>query len=194
MGQPIAVVFGKARLDPGAPEYQEAMWLGAQLARRGYGLATGGYAGAMEACSKGAAQAGGLVIGVTCDQIERWRDVHPNRWVQRQIRVPTLSERMLKLIALGDLWIALPGGIGTLSEISLTWSLLQTGELASGPLILVGPLWQRTFEAFRRAAANYLEAQDAALLSHAQDVAGALDLLSSAYQINSKGEEKARHG
>ncbi len=193
MQRPVAVVFGKSRLEAGGPEYAQAEWLGAQLARRGFAVATGGYGGAMEACSKGAAEAGGVVLGVTCEQIERWRAVRPNRWVQRQIRVPSLQERMLRLVTMGDLWIALPGGIGTLSEISLTWSLLQTQELERRPLILVGEVWQRTFDAFRAAAGAYLDPQDVALLRHARDVEQALELLIE-IETHAKGEEKASHG
>ena len=66
---------------PGQPAYLEALHLGELLAKAGHEVVTGGYMGVMEAVSRGAAEAGGNVIGVTCKDIENWRPIDPNRWV-----------------------------------------------------------------------------------------------------------------
>ncbi len=66
-------VFGGAQPKEGTPAYEEARELGALLAQRGHAVLTGGYMGTMEAVSRGACEAGGHVIGVTCIDIEEWR-------------------------------------------------------------------------------------------------------------------------
>ncbi len=64
-------VFGGSAPQPGQPAYLEAQHLGEMLAKAGHEVVTGGYMGVMEAVSRGAAEAGGHVIGVTCKEIER---------------------------------------------------------------------------------------------------------------------------
>lgn len=144
MTQGIVTVFGGASPQPGSPAYQEAYTVGRLLAQAGYTVATGGYTGTMEAASRGAAEAGGHVIGVTCDALNAWepRTLRPNSWVREEIRLPTLRERLYHLVAFCDAAVALRGGIGTLSEVSLTWSLIEVGEIRPKPLILVGRVWR----------------------------------------------------
>ncbi|NPA06869.1 MAG: LOG family protein [Chloroflexi bacterium] len=145
------VVFGASAPKPGDPAYQRAYHLGQALARAGYIVITGGYIGTMEAVSRGAAEAGGHVIGVTCEQIERWRPVGPNRWLHEEWRTRTLLERLERMLTHGDAFLALPGGVGTLTEILLTWNHLLIRALPPRPLILIGQeladACQRTQEA-----------------------------------------------
>ena len=75
-------VFGGSQPREGTTAYEEARKLGELLAKQGHVVLTGGYIGTMEAVSRGAAEAGGHVIGVTCEEIERWRKVGGNRWVK----------------------------------------------------------------------------------------------------------------
>jgi len=91
-------VFGGAGPKPGDPAYLEALELGRELAQAGHSVLTGGYIGTMEAVSRGAAEAGGHVIGVTCDEIETWRAVSPNAWVQEEWRYPSLRQRLFALM------------------------------------------------------------------------------------------------
>ncbi len=141
-------VFGGASPLPGSSAYQEARLLGKLLAEAGCTVLTGGYIGTMEAVSCGAAEAGGHVIGITCDDIERWRPTKANRWVQEEIHFVTLNQRLMALIESCDAAIALPGGPGTLAEVSMRWNLLQTNGTHSRPLILVGKGWQAVIGQF----------------------------------------------
>ncbi len=160
----IVSVFGGAKPRPETPPYEEARRLGALLAQSGWAVATGGYSGVMEATSRGAAEAGGHVIGVTCEAIEQWRGLRANAWVKDEIKFPTLRQRLYHLVDFCDATVALPGGIGTLSEIALTWSLLQTGEIRPKPLIVVGRLWSETVSTFIREAEEYLHPGNAELI------------------------------
>lgn len=174
---PILTVFGGSAPQPRSKPYRQAARLGELAASAGWWVATGGYGGTMEAVSRGASEVGGEVLGVTCEQIESWRDVTPNRWVRREVRCETLRERLYRLIELGDALIALPGGVGTLSEVALSWSLLQTAELSPRPLVLVGDRWRRTVDAYREQSSGYLRGDDLELLAFAPGVEAAFDVV-----------------
>ncbi len=144
----IISVFGSSAPRPGSVAYEEAYTVGRLLAEAGYAVATGGYSGTMTAVSQGAAEAGGHVIGVTCVQIEQFRPLGPNGWVQEEIKYETLTDRLLHLVKNNEGMIVLPGGIGTLSEMALAWSFLQVGEIEPRPLALLGDLWRQTIRQF----------------------------------------------
>ena len=170
-------VFGGSQPKEGDSAYAEAMELGRLLVQRGHTVLTGGYIGTMEAVSRGASEAGGHVIGVTCEDIESWRNVAPNRWVKEEIRKKTLNERLQALIEGCDAAIALPGGPGTLTEISLMWNLMIVESRHRSPLILVGGGWQSTFDQFFTSFEPYMSAKQRELLQFAEDVDTAVKLL-----------------
>ena len=163
-------VFGGSKPQVGSPAYEEARKLGASLATAGYTVLTGGYIGTMEAVSRGASEAGGHVIGVTCEEIEAWRPVKANRWVAEEMRYPTVRQRLYALIDHCDAALALPGGIGTLAEIAVTWSQLQVGASEPRPLIVVGEGWEKTFSTFYQVLGEYIALSDRQWLRFAPDV------------------------
>lgn len=146
--QKIISVFGSSSPRPGSADYEAARTVGRLLAQAGFAVQTGSYAGVMAAASQGASEAGGHVIGVGCIQIEQYRPIPPNEWVKEQITHATLRERLFYLVDRCDGAIIMPGGIGTLSELALMWSFVQTGEISPRPIVAVGGLWQRTLAAF----------------------------------------------
>jgi len=140
-------VFGSSRRDENSPFWAEAYELGRVLATAGYTVLSGGYGGSMGAVSRGAAECGGQVIGVTCATF----DPAPcNEWLTEEVKAPTLMARLATMIERADGFVALRGGIGTLSEITLVWSLLQTRELRGKALVLLGADWRALFDAFRQ--------------------------------------------
>jgi hypothetical protein len=141
-------VFGGSNTSPGEPVYESARRLGEGLAKAGHVVISGGYIGVMEGVSRGAAESGGHVIGVTCEQIENWRPVRVNPWVTEEIRCADLPQRMSLMMNSCQAALVMPGGPGTLSEVSMMWDLLLTNSIPPKPLILVGEGWQRTFETF----------------------------------------------
>lgn len=148
--QRVISVFGSATPTEDMIPYQDARAIGRLLAEAGYAVATGGYSGTMSAVSQGAAEVGGHVIGVTSAQIERYRPLGPNQWVTEEIKYDSLRDRLLHLVTVNDGMVVLPGGIGTLSEFSLAWSLIQVGEISPRPLILFGDIWPAVIKAFVR--------------------------------------------
>jgi uncharacterized protein (TIGR00730 family) len=136
-------VFGSSQVLPDDVVYQDAVRLGRLLAEAGYTLYTGGYSGVMEAVSRGAVEAGGRAVGVT---VSSWAArIQPNQWVGEEIAMPDLFQRISRLTAT-DAYVAMPGGLGTLGEVALTWNLFQTHSIPRRPLVLVGSAWRDALE------------------------------------------------
>ena len=172
-------IFGGAQPQPGTSPYEQAYRLGKMLAERGHVVLTGGYIGTMEAVSRGANEVGGHVIGVTCEDIESWRKISANTWVKEERRKKTLFERLEGLITGCDAAIALPGGPGTLTEISLMWNLMIVESLPRRPLILVGDGWQSVFDQFSKSFYTYTSSSAQELLLFAKDVETAVNIVES---------------
>ena len=144
-GVPIVGVYGSARLPETDEHYQYAVAVGRALAGEGFIVATGGYAGVMEAVSKGARDVGGEVIGYT---VTSWDGLPANRYVTEEQDSKDLFERLRKFSEV-DLLIALDGGLGTLAEVVVSWNLLQVGSDAR-PLLMVGEQWQALHDYVRK--------------------------------------------
>ena len=172
-------VFGSSQPREDDTVYLEAMELGRLLAQRGHTVLTGGYIGTMEAVSRGAKDAGGHVIGVTCEDIETWRKVKANSWVMEEIKKKTLEERLHTLIHESDAALALPGGPGTLAEVSLMWNLMVVESLHRRPLILIGDGWQSVFDQFFKGLNAYIPAHQREILRFAKDAHTAVEMLES---------------
>ena len=142
--QKIVTVFGTNKAVAGNAVFALAESLGRLLAENGFTLANGGYGGTMLAAGKGAAAAGGCVIGVTCTAFKRGR---ANEYVTKEISTDCLSERLAKLIELGDAYIVLPGGTGTLLELADVWEHKNKGFAgADKPIIMIGTFWEPLVE------------------------------------------------
>ena len=136
--QKVISVFGSSRCGESDDDYRIAMELGGALARAGFAVASGGYGGAMEAVSRGAAEAGGRVIGVVASAFSS----KANRWVGETIVVPKWEDRLWKLISLGDGYVALPGGTGTLVELAVAWEMIHKCVMPAKPLVALGEFWR----------------------------------------------------
>jgi uncharacterized protein (TIGR00730 family) len=166
-------VFGGSKPKSDEPAYIQALELGTLLGSASYTVLTGGYIGTMEAVSRGAAENGGYVIGVTCDEIEKWRPVGPNQWIQEEIRYSTLRQRLLALIDGCDAALALPGGVGTLTELAMMWNQLLTLTIPKKPLILIGSEWQTVINSLYNLLGEYIPQRHRDYISFAPDVCSA---------------------
>ena len=135
----IITIFGGSKCGPGSPEYQEALAIGRRLAEAGFTICTGGYLGVMEAASKGAREVGGRVLGIVMNQFKS----EPNRFLTDKVATDHFYDRLQNLITRSVGFIAMRGGMGTVTEISLVWNKLQTGVLERRPLVLVGDCWPK---------------------------------------------------
>ncbi len=135
------------------------------------------YTGTMEAVSRGAAEAGGHVVGITTEEIESWRPGAANSFVLEERSYKTLKARLYALIDACDAAMALPGGIGTLTEISAMWSQMQVSALPARPLILIGPGWKTVMDSFFEQFPSYVPEEHRPLLSYAKTVEAAAEML-----------------
>jgi len=170
----IIGVYGSAATPADSPDYAEARQIGRALGAAGYAVMTGGYGGTMGAVSQGAAEAGGRVIGVTVGMF-RERGLIPNPFLHEEVHLPTLAERLNYLIVKPDAYIMLKGGVGTLSELALAWSLQQVREVPVRPLLLVGPQWHTFAAHFAEfSTIDPRDMQYLTLVDNAEDVVPAL--------------------
>ena len=136
---PRVCLFGASDPVEGCPAYETARAVGRLLAERGYVVVNGGYGGTMEASARGAAEASGSAIGVTCSL---WRS-SPNAYVSAVIPTDSLSQRLAKLLELGTAGaVVLPGSTGTLLELAAVWEEVAHGAIAPRPIVCVGAFWR----------------------------------------------------
>ena len=132
---PCVTVFGSARFRDNHPYYQLGRATGAELARAGFTVMTGGGPGVMEAANRGAKDVGGRSIG--CN-IKLSREQRPNPFLDQWITFRYFFVRKVMLVKYSYAFIALPGGFGTLDEIFETATLIQTVKIRDFPLVLMG--------------------------------------------------------
>ena len=143
--QKRVTVFGGSRCGPDSEEYKEALKLGRLLVEAGFDVASGGYAGVMEAVSRGAHEAGGHIIGVTMSQFKS----APNPYLKKIEPSADFYARLQTLIRQSAGYVALRGGMGTVTEVSLVWNKLVMNVLTPRPLLLLGACWPRVIECLR---------------------------------------------
>lgn len=131
-------------------DYIAAYDVGRALGGAGFCVMTGGYAGVMEAASRGAHEANAHVIGVTTVQIDIIRNHGCNQWVKAEVKYPTLRERLLHLVTEADAYVVMPGGVGTLNELITVWELMRIGDIRVRPLLCYGAYWQDTLAALKK--------------------------------------------
>ena len=135
-------IFGSARAAPGVFPYDEVKRLAAELTVMGCDIVTGGGPGLMQAANEGARSveaAAGRSVGV---RVELPFEQEVNPFVGEMYEHKTFFSRLHHFMIVSDSFVVVPGGIGTLLELSMVWQLLQVRKLGRTPLILVGKMWE----------------------------------------------------
>lgn len=130
---PAVSVFGSARTAPDDADYAAAVEIGRLLAREGRAVVTGGGPGLMEAANKGAAEAGGLSVGLN---IELPHEQGRNPYVNLGVDFRYFFVRKTMFVKYSEAFIVMPGGFGTLDELFEALVLIQTGKVRDFPLVL----------------------------------------------------------
>lgn len=128
-------MFGSARVKEGDQDYELAREIAKQLAKSGYGVITGGGPGIMEAGNRGAAEAGGTSIGLNIDLPFEQKS---NPYAKLQIEFKYFFVRKVMFVKYAKAFVILPGGFGTLDELSEALTLIQTFRIKKFPVVLVG--------------------------------------------------------
>ena len=135
-------VFGSSQPKAGEDQYKTAYELGILLGEKGFNVCTGGFFGIMEAVSKGAVESGTEAVGVT---IDAW-GLHGNKYLTKEIKCETLFERVTKLIELGDAFVILQGGTGTLLELAAAWELSNKEFIDHKPILCYSSMWKEIID------------------------------------------------
>jgi uncharacterized protein (TIGR00730 family) len=133
--RPAVTIFGSARFKEGHKYYELSRQIGATLAREGFAVMTGGGPGLMEAANRGAKEAGGRSIG--CN-VMLPHEQASNPYLDKVITFYYFFVRKVMLIKYSYAYLILPGGFGTLDEMTEALTLIQTGKLYDFPVILMG--------------------------------------------------------
>ena len=171
-------VFGSSKPLPGEAEYEAAYQLGKILGKNKINVCSGGYQGIMDAVSKGAAESGVISIGVTVDIF----NAVPSRYLSEEIECHTLFERINKLISIGDAYIVLDGGTGTLVELSIVWEYFNKNLNPLKPFACVGKMWNDITSVMEKRIES--EGRQTGLLKNFNDVELCADYIIGA--LNSK--------
>jgi uncharacterized protein (TIGR00730 family) len=146
----IITVFGSAFTQPDDELYKSCIEIGNILSKNGFTVCSGGYGGTMEAVSKGAKQNNGKTLGVT---VQNW-DRKTNEYIDENIKMSNLMERMTELIALGDAYIILPGGTGTLLEIASALELMNKRLMKEKIMVFYTSHWKQVIETLKKDSKN----------------------------------------
>lgn len=142
----IITIFGSGEKDLDKSFYKETEEIGKTLASEGYTICCGGYGGTMEAVCKGSKSANGKTIGITID----YPGSKPNQYVDENVVMQNWVERLMELIAIGDAYVILKGGSGTLVEISSVIEMMNKNIMKTKPVIFYGDFWKDIIETLKK--------------------------------------------
>ena len=135
-------IFGSARIEPDSPIYEQVKCLATQLSKMKCDIVTGGGPGLMQAANEGSilgdpdnhTQSIGIRVDLGFEQ-----EVNP--FVEEVFQHQTFFSRLHQFVLISDVFIVVPGGIGTTLEALMIWQLLQVRHIHNIPLIMVGDMW-----------------------------------------------------
>ena len=134
---PCVSIFGSARTKPDNPYYLMAEEIAEKVARKGYGIITGGGPGIMEAGNKGAQKGENSSVGLNIDlPFEQ----HYNPYIDKDkvLNFDYFFVRKVMFVKYSQGFIVMPGGFGTLDELFESLTLIQTHKIGRFPIVLVG--------------------------------------------------------
>jgi uncharacterized protein (TIGR00730 family) len=178
---PAVSVFGSARAKPDSAEYQLAESIASALVEAGYAVITGGGPGIMEAANKGAAEAGGVSVGLG---IELPMEMGLNDYVEIGLEFRYFFVRKTVFIKYSQAFVVLPGGFGTLDELFEALTLVHTGKITRFPIVLVGSeYWSGLLSWIRGTvlARGMISPGDEDLVTVADDAAAVVRIITSAH-------------
>ncbi|HUF47484.1 MAG TPA: TIGR00730 family Rossman fold protein, partial [Vicinamibacterales bacterium] len=139
---PCVTIFGSARFDADHRYYALTREVGRRVSAMGFTVMTGGGPGLMEAANRGARDHGGLSVG--CN-IRLPLEQGPNPYLDRWITCHYFFVRKVLLFKYSYAFVVMPGGLGTLDELTEALTLIQTGKIQSFPVVLVGTQYWKPF-------------------------------------------------
>jgi uncharacterized protein (TIGR00730 family) len=180
--RPAVSVFGGARVAPGSPYYRLAEQVSRLLSDAGFAVISGGGPGVMEASNKGAFAGPSPAIGLNIDLP---REQRSNRYQDISLRFKHFFTRKVMFAKFATAYVVLPGGYGTLDELSEALTLVQTGKTRRMPIILMHePFWRDLLAWFRSrlVTEGMIDGHDLELLQVIDEPQGVVDAIFAYYE------------
>ena len=180
--EPAVTVYGSARVRPGDELYGVTEELTERLGKVGFNIITGGGPGIMEAANKGALSAGVMSIGLN---IELPMEQSINPYTTMSLTFNHFFARKVMLAKYAIAFIIMPGGLGTLDELTEILCLIQTHKMRPFPVILFGSkYWRGLLQWMREAtlAGGFISEEDLRLLVLCDDVQHVVDTVHEWYE------------
>ena len=133
--RPAVSIFGSARTRPGTPQYELTVEIARKLSDAGFAVISGGGPGIMEAANKGAFEGASPSVGLN---IELPFEQSGNAYQDISLRFRHFFARKVAFVKYAAAYVVMPGGFGTLDELSEALTLMQTGKGRKMPVVLVG--------------------------------------------------------
>lgn len=178
---PAVTIYGSARLKETDPLYAEVVDVASRLGEMGFAIITGGGGGVMEAANKGAQKAGALSIGLN---IQLPEEQNPNPYTTKTIEFHHFFVRKVMLVKYATAFIIMPGGLGTLDEVSEVLTLIQTHKTKPFPVILFkSDYWKGLLDWLKGTvlAREFISEKDMDLLRICDDPETLVDIVQSWY-------------
>ena len=132
---PAVSMFGSARIGAGHPYYEKTRTIANRLSDAGFSVISGGGPGLMEAANKGAFAGRSPAIGLN---ILLPKEQQSNAYQDVSVNFRYFFARKMMFVRFASAYVVLPGGFGTIDELSECLTLVQTGKSRRIPIILVG--------------------------------------------------------
>ena len=133
--RPAVSMFGSARIKPGQPWYEKTQHIARLLSDAGFSVISGGGPGIMEAANRGAHAGKSPAIGLN---IMLPFEASGNEFQDVSVDFRYFFARKMMFVRFASAYVIMPGGFGTLDELSEVLTLVQTGKSRRIPIILVG--------------------------------------------------------
>ena len=162
--EPAVTIYGSARLGVDDKLYGETEEIAYQLGQLGFSIVTGGGPGVMEAANKGALRAGVKSVGLNILLPE---EQAPNTYATKSITFNHFFTRKVMLVRYATAFVIIPGGMGTLDELTEVLTLMQTHKIRPFPVVLFSSEFWRGFLGWLRnsvLARKYISEPDFDLL------------------------------
>jgi hypothetical protein len=180
--RPAVSVFGSARTGSGDPWYAVAVDIARRLSDAGFSVISGGGPGIMEAANKGAYEGKSPSVGLN---IELPREQKTNGWQNISLQFRHFFARKVAFVKYADAYVVLPGGFGTLDELTEVLTLIQTGKTRRIPVILVGAdFWHGLLDWLRTqmASSGMIDASDLELVQLIDEPASVVEAIFAFYE------------
>jgi len=179
--QPAVTIYGSARLSPDDKLYAQTEEIALRLGEKGFSIISGGGPGVMEAANKGALRAGVTSIGLN---IQLPEEQVCNAYATKSITFHHFFVRKIMLVKYATAFIIMPGGLGTLDELTEVLTLMQTHKIRPFPIVLFdGSYWKGFLDWLHNSALsrNFISKEDFNLLMVCDDPETAVDIVQGWY-------------